>query len=229
MSLDEASGLDDTRAPMTSEEAGLYAIIDPAAVRGREPDRVAAAALAGGCARLQLRWKEGPDSAVLELARRLALLCREAGVPFIMNDRADLALLSGADGLHLGQGDVSVADARSLLTDHEIGLSSHDRGQALAAQGTGADLVAFGPVWDTTSKAARDPVVGLEGLQMICATLERPVVAIGGITIENAAGVRDAGAAFGAVIGALATAEDPEAMARSLHRALGGASCSSNS
>ena len=86
----------------------------------------------------------------------------------------------------------------------------------------GFDLVAFGPIFATTSKRDPDPVVGLEGLAAICAVVDRPVVAIGGITVERAPAIRGAGAAFGAVISAICAAEDPEAMARALHGALGG-------
>lgn len=204
--------------------AGLYAILDPGATRSRDPERVAAAILAGGCARLQLRWKDGPDMARLALARALRERCRVAGVPFVMNDRADLAILSEADGLHLGQDDLEVADARRVVGSMEIGLSTHDATQAMEAARGGADLVAFGPIFATASKEDPEPVVGLEALGEVCGALSRPVVAIGGITAERAPRVRAAGATFGAVIGAVCAADDPERAARELHRALGGAS-----
>ncbi len=201
---------------------GLYAIVDPAATRGRDPERVAQAILAGGCARLQLRVKDGSDHARLALAVRLSQRCADAAIPFVMNDRADLALLAGADGLHLGQDDLLISDARRLVGGREIGRSTHDPAQAREAVREGADLVAFGPVFATASKAAPDPVVGLEGLAAVCRESPRPVVAIGGITLRSAPSVRAAGAALGAVISAICSAEDPEAAARALHVALGG-------
>ncbi|MCA9608875.1 MAG: thiamine phosphate synthase [Myxococcales bacterium] len=201
---------------------GLYAIVDPAVARGRDPETIAAAVLAGGCARLQLRMKDGGDAARLALANRLRRRCAEAGVPFVVNDRPDLAVLCDADGLHLGQDDLPIAAARQIAGAREIGRSTHDPAQARAAVAEGADLVAFGPIFATTSKHDPDPVVGLEGLAAICAAVDRPVVAIGGITVERAPAIREAGAAFGAVISAICTADDPEAAARALHVALGG-------
>ncbi|MBX3269221.1 MAG: thiamine phosphate synthase [Sandaracinaceae bacterium] len=202
---------------------GLYAIVDPAATRGRDPERIAAAILAGGCARLQLRAKDGADRARLALAERLRARCAAAGVPFVVDDRADLAALVGADGLHVGLDDLPIAAARRIVGGIEIGRSSHDPAQARQAERDGADLVAFGPVFETASKSAPDPVVGLDALAAVCAGARRPVVAIGGITLERAPAIRDAGAAFGAVISALCAADDPELAARALHHALGGA------
>ena len=206
------------------QPGGLYAIVDPGAMRSRDPERVAVAILAGGCARLQLRCKDGPDAARLALGRALRERCREAGVPFVMNDRADLALLIDADGLHLGQDDLALEDARRVVGAMEIGLSTHDATGAMEAAGRGADLVAFGPIFATASKEDPDPVVGLEALGEVCGALARPVVAVGGITAERAPAVRAAGATFGAVISAVCSADDPERAARALHRALGGAS-----
>jgi thiamine-phosphate diphosphorylase len=202
---------------------GLYAIVDPAACRDRDPERVAAAILAGGCARLQLRAKRGPDRALLALARRLRARCRAAGVPFVVNDRPDLAVLTGADALHLGQDDLPIAEARRIAGALEVGRSTHDEAQARAAVAEGADVVAFGPVFETRSKEAPDPVVGIERLGEVCAATPLPVVAIGGLTVGNAPSVTAAGARFGAAIGAVCGADDPEAAARALHRALGGA------
>ncbi len=204
-------------------QGGLYAIVDPTATGARDPERVAAAALAGGCARLQLRWKDAPDRAHLELARRLAVLCESAGVPFVVNDRPDLALLCGAGGLHLGQRDLPIEEARAVLGEAvEIGLSTHDAGQAALAAERGADLLAFGPIFRTSSKLDADPVVGVERLAQVCRATSQPVVAIGGVTLERAGAIREAGASFGAAIGAICGAEDPEAAARALHGALGG-------
>lgn len=200
--------------------SGLYAIVDPEALGVRDPVRFAAAVLEGGCARLQLRHKSGSDRAFLTLARALRGLCAERGVPFVVNDRPDIAQLSGADGLHLGQDDLPIGEARALLPEAELGLSTHDAEQARATDG--ADLVAFGPVFATASKASPDPVVGLEALAAVCAQSARPVIAIGGVNLERAAQVRAAGATYGAVIGALAEADDPRGAAKALHALLGG-------
>lgn len=202
---------------------GLYAIVDPAAVRGRDPETIAAAILAGGCAVLQLRSKDASDRELLALARRIGARARAAGVPFVLNDRADLAVLAGADGLHLGQDDLPVAEARRIAgPSMVIGRSTHDEAQARRAVEEGADVVAFGPVFETKSKLRPDPVVGLDRLAAVCRASALPVVAIGGITLERAAAVASAGARWGAVIGALCGADDPEAAARALHAALGG-------
>ncbi len=202
---------------------GLYAIVDPSACRGRDPELVAEAALRGGCAVLQLRAKSATGAALLALARRIGARCRRAGVPFVVNDRPDLALLAGADGLHLGQDDVPLVEARRVVgTGCLLGRSTHDEAQARAAVAEGADLLAFGPVHPTASKEKPDPVVGLARLEQVCAASPLPVVAIGGITVDNAASVARAGARWGAVIGALCGADDPEAAARALHDQLGG-------
>ncbi|MEQ9075956.1 MAG: thiamine phosphate synthase [Sandaracinaceae bacterium] len=202
------------------EEPGLYAIVDPTACGERDPERVAEAILRGGCALLQLRMKHGPDAPRLALARRLAARCRAHGVPFVLNDRADLAALTPA-WLHLGQDDLPIAEARRLV-DAPIGRSTHDEAQARAAVAEGADLIAFGPVFDTRGKDAPDPTVGLDRLADVCAASPLPVVAIGGLTLERAPRVAATGARWGAAIGALCRADDPETAARALHLALGG-------
>ena len=209
---------------------GLYAIVDPGApgMRGKDPERVAEAILRGGCAMLQLRAKGGSDRALLALARRIAARCEAAGVPFVVNDRPDIALLAGARGLHLGQDDLPIAEARRVLGGGvlregiAIGRSTHDEDQAREAVSEGADLVAFGPIWATASKADPDPVVGLERLASVCRATPRPVIAIGGVTLERAEAIVSAGARYGAVISALCGADDPELAARALHSALGG-------
>ncbi len=202
---------------------GLYAIVDPSIAPERDPELLAEAILRGGCAVLQLRVKHGADRDRLALARRVATRCRAAGVPFVMNDRPDLATLVDAAGLHLGQDDLPVAEARRVVGPSvRIGRSTHDEAQAARAVEEGADVVAFGPVFDTTSKERPDPVVGLERLAEVCAASAAPVVAIGGLTLERAPALVTAGARWGAVIGALAKAEDPEGAAAALHRALRG-------
>jgi thiamine-phosphate pyrophosphorylase len=207
---------------MLGSEPGLYAIVDPGQCPDGDPERVAAAVLRGGCAVLQLRAKRLTDAGKLTLGRRLAARARRSGVPFVMNDRVDIALLAGADGVHLGQDDLPVAEARRLVGDRPIGVSTHDGAQAERAVDGGADLIGFGPVFATSSKERPDPLVGLDGLREVSSTSAVPVVAIGGMTEERAGQARRAGATWVAAIGALCAAEDPEQAARAIHRAAGG-------
>lgn len=199
---------------------GLYAIIDPEHCRGRDPLAVAEAVLTGGCAALQLRAKQLPDRDRLSLARALAARCRAAQIPFWLNDRIDLALLCDADGVHLGQDDIPLSDARRLWPTRMLGLSTHDLAQAQAAVAQGADAIGFGPVFATMSKKNPDPCVGLDGLRAVCQAVPIPVIGIGGIDARAAGDVAAAGAAYAAAISAICAADDPCAAARALHRAL---------
>jgi thiamine-phosphate pyrophosphorylase len=201
----------------------LYVIIDPEHCAGRDPLWVAEQALAGGCALLQLRAKQLSDARRLVLAHALAERCRAAQVPLWVNDRADIALLAGAQGLHLGQDDLPVAEARRLVGALPIGLSTHDPSQVEAAVQAGVALIGFGPIFATSSKVRPDPVVGVDALARVCALSRCPVVAIGGIRRENAALVARAGARFAAVIGAVCGAHDPRAAAAALRETLSGA------
>ena len=179
----------------------LYAIIDlDVADSALE---LAERALAIGPAWLQLRAKSCDDRTFVELAAALRERCAQARTPFIINDRADIARIVHADGLHLGQDDLSIEDARRVVGEMTIGISTHSLEQAIEAGTRGADLIAFGPVFDTATKRNPDPTVGLEALARVCETVEAPVVAIGGIQPENAGRVLDAGATYLAVISAL--------------------------
>lgn len=200
--------------------------MDVDALGGRDPvafaDRVLAA---GRLFALQLRAKSWPARRLLDTARVLAWRCAGAGVPFYVNDRPDVAWLAQASGVHVGQEDLAVAEARKVAPGLAVGVSCHDEVQVSKALREGVEYVAFGPVFPTGSKKNPDPVVGLEALANVVAMAgTTPVVAIGGITLERAFHVRDSGAAAGAVIAALASASDEEVTerARALHRALGG-------
>jgi len=179
----------------------LYAIVDAEVVD--HPLVLTFQALNAGCAIVQLRAKQLDDVAFLERAKRMRSACTHAGVPFVVNDRADIARLVGADGLHLGQDDLSIEDARRVVGEMQIGVSTHTLEQAEAADSEGADLIAFGPVFTTNTKESPDPVVGLQALETVCRRVSRPVVAIGGITPENADEVLGAGARYIAAISAL--------------------------
>lgn len=186
---------------MTSPLTNVYAIIDTEA--SNEPLNLARRALRAGCPILQLRAKRLDDRSFIDLASKLRALCVTAGATFVINDRADIARVVGAGGLHLGQEDLSVDDARRVVGDIQIGVSTHNRAQAAQAEREGADLIAFGPVFETKTKENPDPVVGLGMLAEVCRMVRAPVVAIGGITPEIAGETLRAGARYVAVISAL--------------------------
>lgn len=160
--------------------------------------------LAGGARLIQLRDKDAGARALLDAARGCLQLTRPAGARLIINDRVDVALTSQADGVHLGQEDLKVEEAREILgEDKIIGLSTHSIEQFRAALETSANYIAVGPVFPTKTKENPDPVVGLELVREAKALTDRPLVAIGGITPEKAAEVIAAGADTVAVIAAL--------------------------
>jgi len=198
-----------------TKKRGLYAIIDPERCAGRDPLWVADAILKGGCALMQLRAKRATDREILRLGEALRDRCRARGVPFILNDRADLAALLEADGLHLGQDDLPVAEARRIFKG-PVGLSTHDATQARASADI-ADLIGVGPVFATRTKENAGPELGIEAMGDICRASPIPTVAIGGITPENARAVFEAGADMVAMISGLSHAGLPDAVAAHVH------------
>jgi len=192
----------------------LYVILDRAAARGRDLLTILDATLAGGCRLVQLREKEWPSGRLLPMAERLRDRCRAAGATFIVNDRLDLALALGADGVHLGQDDLPPAAARALLRPGMIlGLSTHSLEQARAAQAAGADYVAVGSMFPTGTKPDFQ-LVGPELIGKLRGEIGVPLIGIGGITHDNVAQVIRAGADGVAVISAVCAAGDPEAATR---------------
>ena len=192
----------------------LCVITDPVLAPGRDHVAVAAAALAGGADMIQLRDKTGSLRELLPQARAIQSLCRDHGAIFIVNDRVDLALTAGADGAHLGQEDLPAGAARRLLGPGRIlGVSTHDLAQAQAAQAIGADYIGFGPIFATGTKTTGYTPRGLEGLRAIRAAVSLPILAIGGISLDNAAAVIAAGATALAVISAVVAAPDIRAAA----------------
>ena len=195
---------------------GLYVILDTGALRGRDAVEVAIQAIRGGASVIQLRDKIYPRSRLIEMARRLKSVCAENRVLFIVNDYLDAALAAGADGLHLGQEDLPVTEARRLLPlDRLVGCSTHSVEQALLAESDGADYIAVGSIYPTLSKDKFE-VIGLEALRQVKARLSVPVVAIGGISCQNIVEVIRSGADGVAVISAVLQAEDVEDAARAL-------------
>ena len=189
--------------------ARLYLIAD-----GRAVDTVLEPALAGGVDIFQLRDKALGDDELLVAAGRARELCARAGALFIVNDRPDLAAAADADGVHVGQDDAPVAEARAAVGDERlVGLSTHTPQQVDAAGGV--DLIGVGPVHATPTKQGR-PAVGLELVRHAAQHARVPWFAIGGLDVHNLAAVIEAGASRVSVVRAIAEADDPEAAARTL-------------
>jgi thiamine-phosphate pyrophosphorylase len=184
---------------------------------------LAQALIAGGARVLQLRMKGASASEMLAVLDELKALVRDQPeVLLIVNDRLDVALCGGAHGAHLGQTDLPLAAARRICPPgFLLGISTHDEAQAEAAMRGGADYIALGPIFATTSKARPDPVVGLSRLRAVCQHAMVPVVAIGGITVERAADVAACGARAAAIISGVNHAPDITEAARAVSRAFG--------
>jgi len=192
----------------------LYAIIDPTLLTISELEL--AEALAGsGVELVQYRNKTASSRQFFEISRQLASALGPRGVRFIVNDRPDIALLTNAGGVHVGQDDLSVEDARAVCgPDRWVGVSTHNLEQLAAADRTSADYIAIGPIFTTATKKNPDPVVGTELLRKARQLTKKPLVAIGGITLERAAEVYRAGADSLAVIRDLICAPNPGVRAR---------------
>jgi thiamine-phosphate pyrophosphorylase len=183
-------------------------------------DRLLDAALAGGCDLLQLRDHGASDDELLAAAERFRDACDRSGALFVMNDRPDLALQCGADGVHVGQDDLPVDAVRRLMgTDMVIGLSTHSPEQFDAGLESEADYLSAGPVWETPTKAGR-PAAGLELVRHAAATATKPFFAIGGIDDSNIGEVVAAGATRAVVVRAIRDAADPRAAAAALRSRL---------
>jgi thiamine-phosphate pyrophosphorylase len=187
----------------------LYVILDAALITSSE--RECALSLAeAGVRLLQYRNKSAPTRGYLASSRELAETLRPSGVSFFVNDRPDVAFLAGAAGVHVGQDDLDVEQARRVVgRDKLIGVSTHNLEQFQRAAGSSADYIAVGPVFSTSSKANPDPVVGLDFIRNVRALTDKPIVAIGGITLDRAASAIEAGADSVAVISGILGAPDP--------------------
>jgi thiamine-phosphate pyrophosphorylase len=195
-------------------DARLYLVLESAAAAAVEP------ALRGGVDLVQLRDKDAPDDELIRAGERLRDLCRAHGVQFVVNDRPDLALAVGADGIHLGQEDAPIEAVRDEVGDSLfIGLSTHSPEQIAAAEASSADYYAVGPVWETPTKPGR-PAVGLELVRHAASVAAKPWFAIGGIDPSNIGLVAAAGARRVVVVRAIRDAADPEAAARALRAGL---------
>jgi len=202
-----------------ASRAQLHVLTDPGLSRGRSHAAIARAALAGGADVVQLRDKTLSPAALTKVARALRDIVREAGGTFVVNDRLDVALEVGADGLHLGPDDLPVSVVRPRW-EGLLGASARTEERALLLRDEGADYLGVGPVFGTSTKADAPGAIGLEGLARIVAVVDLPVIGIGGIDATNAAEVIRAGAAGVAVISSVVGAPDPEAAVRELRRAI---------
>jgi thiamine-phosphate pyrophosphorylase len=190
----------------------LYAILDPSLTP--EPAGFARKLTDAGVQLIQLRDKRGSSRSIHEEVRELMIL-QAGGVRIIVNDRPDIAAIAGAAGVHVGQDDLPVEEARKICKPPLwVGVSTHNLNQFREAEASSADYIAIGPVFPTGTKENPDPVVGLELLRAARQLTRKPLVAIGGITIESAAEVYAAGADSVAVIRDLAVAPDPQERAR---------------
>ena len=207
-------------ADAAARVAGLHLVTDSTLCGARGVLAVVEAAVRGGTRVVQLREKTLATRAFVERARALKALLSPLGVPLIINDRLDVALACGADGVHVGQDDLSPEDVRRWLPHALVGLSIERIDQLAEAERLPVDYYGASPVFTTATKADTAPALGLEGLRALRERSRRPLVAIGGIDEHNAAQVMAAGADALAVVSALCTAADPEAAARRLCAAM---------
>ena len=198
----------------------VYAVTDRAWLNGRSLAECVRQAIAGGATFVQLREKDAPKEEILALARELVKICREAGVPFVVDDDVDVALEVGADGVHVGQDDMACENARAILgPDAIIGVSAQTVEQALAAQQAGADYLGVGALIPTPTKP--DAVdVTFDELRAICDAVDIPVVGIGGLNAKTVSQLAGSGVDGAAVVSAIFAADDCEAAAAELSELL---------
>ena len=182
---------------------------------------LAKCAIRGGADTVQFRQKTASTREMIEMCREIKRLCKDADVTFIVNDRVDVAIASEADGVHLGQDDFPIPLARKLLGDTRIiGGSAVTLEEAQECLSEGADYIGFGPVYPTTSKNDAGPVTGIELLKEVVNAISIPIIAIGGVSVENTPEVIRAGAQGIAVISAVCCQENPEQATKELSHAL---------
>ena len=197
----------------------LYLVTDRTLSLGRSTVEVVRAAIRGGVSCVQLREKGCSTREFMDEARLLKALLAGTGVPLFINDRLDVALAVGADGVHLGQNDLPIADARRLVGNRMIiGISAESVADAIRAEAEGADYIGASPVFTTPTKTDTAPPLGLDGLRAIRRAVQLPLVAIGGINADNAAQVLRAGADGLAVVSAIVSAPCPRTAAAGLRQ-----------
>lgn len=193
----------------------LYLVTDTGLCGARGVPDVVGQALGGGVTVVQVR---DPHASARELVAltRAVLTVVDGRVPVLVNDRVDVALAAGADGVHVGQSDLDPVSVRSIVRDLIVGLSVSTVAEAVAAQEQPVDYLGAGPVFATPTKPEAASAIGLDGLAAICATTSLPVVAIGGLSAQHCADVRRAGAAGVCVVSAICAADDPRSAAAGL-------------
>ncbi len=195
----------------------LHVITDTTGQTRFSHAQLAELAIQGGADTIQFRQKDGTTRELMETAQQMKEICTKHNVPLIVNDRADIALAVGTDGTHFGQDDMPVAIGRRILsTETVIGASARTEEKILEAISEGADYIGYGPIYQTCSKSDAERPKGLEGLRRMCEIATCPVIAIGGITIDTAADVINAGAHGIAVISAVCGQKDPLVATRNL-------------
>lgn len=213
----------------TSPEAGstlgrLHVITDFHLQQRLSHAELARLAIRGGADSIQFRQKHGGIRNILIAAQHVQAVCQDASIPLIVDDRIDVALSVGAAGVHLGQQDFPISEARNVMgPDALIGATATDTSQVVEAYEAGADYIGFGPVFETTSKRNPKSVKGPEGLSDACEAVPIPVLAIGGITRDRVRSVLEAGAHGVAVLSAIATANNPERATARFRAAIDGA------
>lgn len=201
---------------LSPEHLRLYAVTDRRWLNGRTLADTVESAILGGVTCVQLREKELDEDTFLREAITMKAVCAKYGVPLIINDNIDIALRSGADGVHVGQKDCNAREARKRLgADKILGVSAATVSETLQAQADGADYIGCGAVFTTATKTNTRPVDNAL-LAQICASVSIPVVAIGGITLENAPLLRGTGIAGTAVVSAIFAQDDAETAAKKL-------------
>lgn len=219
-----------------AERLRVYVITDASLVPGRGHLDIIRAAVAGGAGTVQLRDKRATARELYTLAKEAFAICRAAGAMLIINDRPDVAIAAGADGVHIGEDDIPASEARRLLDDAArrlgggrmvLGVSAGSAAEAVAAEAAGADYVGVGPVFATATKPDAGAPIGTEGVRSVKRSVRIPVVAIGGITVGNTPDVIAAGADGLAVVSAVVKSRDMAAAVAELMKLWGrfGAGC----
>ena len=206
--------------PIGKPDYSLYLVTDRRLSRGRTTAEVVIAAVKGGVTCVQLREKDCSTREFIDEAAFLKLVLQPHQIPLIINDRVDVALAVAADGVHLGQSDMRIADAKRILNSETIiGISAESIEDAVQAEADGANYIGISPVFATGTKTDTAPPLGLEGIRQIRKAVSIPLVGIGGINISNASDVIRSGADGIAVVSAIVSAENPESAASDLKQA----------
>jgi thiamine-phosphate pyrophosphorylase len=199
----------------------LYLVTDRSFTEDRSLPDVVACAVRGGATMVQLREKRAAAREIFDLALSLRKVLGPLEIPLIINDRLDIAMAAGCEGVHLGPRDMPPSAARRVMgPERLLGVSVHTPEDARGAEEAGADYVSVSPVFYTATKAKIRTPVGLEGVRAVCEAVQIPVIGIGGINASNVAGLIRAGARGGAVVSAVMADSDPEAAARRLFSAV---------